>query len=77
MPKRREIHEDEKPSDDETPFFTLLDDDKVVSKLSVETDMLYSPTGAAKEVDSRLVIKVKAKPYVYGWMHDAARKNFD
>ncbi len=43
MPKRGEIHRDEKPEPDETPFFTIMDDDKVVSKPMVETDMLFSP----------------------------------
>lgn len=63
MPKRGEIHKDESPTEDEKPFYVLFDDDKVISRLSVETDTLLSPTGVDDQIDSRLVIKVKAKPY--------------
>ena len=77
MPKRGEIHRDEKPSEDEEPFYVLFDDDKVVSRLSVETDTLLSPTGEDKQIDSRLVIKVRAKPYYATDMWEIVRSHDD
>ena len=32
------------PSADETPFYCLLADDKLISKVSVETDILLEPS---------------------------------
>jgi hypothetical protein len=52
------------PGDDETPFFCLLEDDSVITKLSVETDLLLQPTGERFDVnDARLVITVRLRPY--------------
>ena len=54
------------PSDDEKPFFCLLEDDKLVTKVSVETDRLLqdvnNPFGDTQN-DARLVITVRIKPY--------------
>jgi len=53
------------PDDDENPFFCLLEDDRLISKVSVETDTLWEPV---KEIpsanDARLVITVRLKPYL-------------
>jgi len=52
------------PSEDEDPFFCLLEDDSLISHASVETDTLLQPTGDEWERnDARLVITVRLTPY--------------
>jgi hypothetical protein len=56
------------PSEGETPFYCLLEDDKLISHVSVTTDMLLEPTkqgleGNNARNDARLVIDVKIRPY--------------
>lgn len=61
-----ELRGNEKPGDGEDPFYCLLEDDKLVSHLEVETDTLLSPPGGNGEADRRqvsLVITVDLKPY--------------
>ncbi len=56
------------PNDDETPFFCLLSDDKLITHLSIETDMLLQPTSPkADQNDVRLVIAVRLRPFDVGW----------
>ncbi|MBI3678518.1 MAG: hypothetical protein HY243_18065 [Proteobacteria bacterium] len=54
------------PAADENPFFVLLEDDKLLSHVSVETDMLLQPTPTAKGEfltnDCRLIITVSLRP---------------
>ena len=51
------------PSAGENPFFVLLEDDKLVDRLTVEADALLEPTGKAPdESDSRVIISVKVRP---------------
>ena len=51
------------PQDGENPFFCLLQDDKLINHLSVETDMLLKPTGTiSNDNDTRLVITVHIRP---------------
>jgi hypothetical protein len=40
MPKESEIPDDDSPKEGETPFFCLLEDDNLVTRLSVTTDQL-------------------------------------
>src|SRR5437016_6101310 len=55
----------EKPGQDEIPFFVLLEDDRLVTRLSVETDTLLEPTGPeAGQQDARLIITVRLQPYL-------------
>jgi hypothetical protein len=53
------------PSDTETPFFCLLEDDRLITKLAVETDWLLDKP-RADDVDDvhnvRLVMKVTIRP---------------
>jgi hypothetical protein len=52
------------PSDDEKPFFVLLEDDKLITHLSVETDTLLEQVSEDwDDNDVRLIISVKIKPY--------------
>jgi hypothetical protein len=55
------------PADGEDPFFVLLEDDGLLSHVSIETDTLLEPTSSAKGQflvnDARLVITVHLRPY--------------
>jgi hypothetical protein len=56
------------PGPDENPFCCLLTDDKLISRVSIETDMLLQPTGPdAGDNDARLVVRVELKPFDQGW----------
>ena len=60
------------PEPDEDPFFCLLEDDMLITHVSVATDMLLEPSRSnlsSNEMknDARLVIDVKIKPYFVTW----------
>jgi hypothetical protein len=60
-----ELRGNENPGEGEDPFYCLLEDDKLVTQFSVETDTLLNPPTADKEQDRRqvkLVITVELKP---------------
>lgn len=57
----------EVPRDDETPFFCLLEDDVLVSRLDVETDrLLVPPKGSRPEHQQEVqaVVTATVRPYV-------------
>ena len=55
------------PADDEKPFFCLLEDDSLITHVTVETDILLQPIGNVHDAnDARLIISVKLRPYVSG-----------
>ena len=61
-----ELRGNETPAEDEDPFYCLLEDDRLVSHLEVETDALLDPPNGNSEADRRqvrLVITVDLKPY--------------
>jgi hypothetical protein len=47
------------PSADEDPFYVLLEDDKLISKVQVETNWLLTPPAASDVHDVHLLIRVK------------------
>ena len=55
----------ENPGEGEDPFFVLMEDDKQVSHLEVETDTLLDPPSDddADKRRARLVITVELRPY--------------
>jgi hypothetical protein len=59
-----ELRGNEKPGPGEDPFFCLLEDDDLVTGLSVEADMLLDPppSGDAGLSQVKLVISVELKP---------------
>lgn len=58
----------DEPLEDESPFYVLLQDDKLISHISIATDILLEPTRAyAGPNDARLVISVSIKPVNTGW----------
>lgn len=53
------------PAEGETPFYCLLQDDALITKVSVETDLLLESTGKNFEVnDARLIITVTLQPAI-------------
>jgi hypothetical protein len=58
-----ELRGNETPAAGEDPFFCLLEDDDLVTALSVETDILLDPPdGDAGQSQVKLVISVELKP---------------
>ena len=60
------------PAEDENPLYCLLEDDRLISRVSVETDVLLQPTSPAHTDDpndARLLIAVKLKPVDPGVHH--------
>jgi hypothetical protein len=53
------------PTADENPLYCLLDDDKLITKVSVETDRLLLRDANAKEV--QLTIRVNVKGFTTTW----------
>jgi hypothetical protein len=56
----------EEPAADEDPFFALLEDDSLITHVSIETDMLLQPVARNDFIDPndvRLVIQVRLRPY--------------
>jgi hypothetical protein len=54
------------PAVDEAPFFCLFADDKLITKISAETDDMLQPINVKTVVDPadcQLVITVKIQPY--------------
>lgn len=52
------------PTEDERPFFVLLEDDKLITHVSVTSDMLLEPVdGVAPDEAVRLIIGVTVRPY--------------
>jgi hypothetical protein len=64
IPEPSEDYAKRTPLQEEKPFFCLLEEDKLITKVSVETDRLLEPLNAViKPHDARLVITVRVRPY--------------
>jgi hypothetical protein len=65
MPKdAQELRGHETPLQGENPFYCLLEDDRMISKITVETDTLLEPTEDTwDQNDTRLIITVRIRPY--------------
>jgi hypothetical protein len=51
------------PTTDEDPFYCLLEDDSLITKVSVETDTLLSPISSPPNpADARVIVTVRIKP---------------
>lgn len=48
------------PADGETPFFCVLDDDRLITKLSVYTESLLEATTSPSEVELMMLVRTKA-----------------
>jgi hypothetical protein len=56
----------EAPDDGEQPIYCLVEDDKLISHVSVSTDTLLEPINDEAQ-DARLVIDVRISPYRMTW----------
>jgi hypothetical protein len=65
IPEANERYAARVPDDpDEKPFYCLLSDDKLITKVSLETDQLLEFVGSGANADDvRLVITVRLRPY--------------
>jgi len=64
-----ELRGNEKPEADEDPFYVLLEDDALISGLTVRTDQLLVPEGSTKIKDAKeayAVIEVNIRPLTSG-----------
>jgi hypothetical protein len=62
----KELSGNERPETDEDPFFCLLEDDKLITGLSVESDQLLIPPKSNKSEDIRkvhIIVTVYIRPY--------------
>ena len=64
IPEADEGYSQAAPTSDEKPFYCLLEEDKLITKVSVETDRLLQPV-SGDNADVRLFIKVVIKPYQF------------
>jgi hypothetical protein len=62
---RNQLEVPNDPRDGEDPFFCLLEDDKQVHRLMVETDTLLDPQteDSADQRKVKLVVTVELRPY--------------
>lgn len=68
IPSPDEIDVCSPPTADEDPFYCLLQDDRLINQISVETDTLLQPTGEQwNDNDARLVITIKLRPQEITW----------
>jgi hypothetical protein len=69
IPQVGQLKPTEAPDGDEKPFYVLLEDDKLISRLSVETDTLLQPIigSQSDKSDARLIITVKLRPAHLSW----------
>jgi hypothetical protein len=52
------------PGSDEVPFYCLLEDDSLITKIAVETDQLLEDVGPQPDQNHvRLIITVRLRPY--------------
>ena len=66
IPEAGESYTELSPAPDEGPFFCLLEDDKLITKVSADTDDLLDPLPgktAIEQADARPVITVSVRPY--------------
>jgi hypothetical protein len=63
IPKANERYTELTPAPDEVPFFVLLEEDELVTKLTVETDQLLEFEKPDGIQDVRVVITVRIRPY--------------
>jgi hypothetical protein len=66
VPSPGEKYSEVTPALDERPFFCLLENDRLVTKVSIESDDLLQPLEGKTVIDPadcRLVITVRIKPY--------------
>ena len=71
VPDAQDRYVDRFPLEDERPFFCLLEDDKLITSVAVETEQMLQPVGDKFDAAHvRLVIGVHLRPYFGTWTND-------
>ena len=65
MPKDGELVAEDAPKSHETPFFCLLEDDNLITKVTVATDRLLRDTRSTNEVLLVIRVNTKATQMIY------------
>lgn len=60
------LPKDASPSEDETPFFCLLEDDSLITRVTVETDHLLEPVASSSEVVLFIRVSTRQVQVKYG-----------
>lgn len=69
MPRHKNALPNCAPTADQTPFFCLLEDDNLVTAVSVRTEHLLEPDIDVSDID--LTVQVKAYPTLITWDNSA------
>ena len=65
IPEAGEDYTNRTPEANEAPFYCLLEDDRLITRVSVETDTLLEPvSGTFDASDARLIVKVSLQSQV-------------
>lgn len=56
------------PGEEETPFFCLLEDDSLITRVTVETDRLLEPVGSPSQVVLFIRVRTRQIQIKYGTM---------
>lgn len=65
VPTPHDRYTEKTPAEGESPLFVLLEDDRLVTRVSVETDqLLVPPQNPASLDDVHLIVNVTVRPYV-------------
>jgi hypothetical protein len=65
MPQQKsEIPPDDQPRQNEDPFFCLLEDDKLITNISVSTDRLLEPSQSNSYVKLLVQVQIKKLPLI-------------
>ncbi len=63
LPDANQISDDMYPMQDEDPFYVLMEDDELLTRLNVETQMLLTPQAYPDDKSVKLVIRVDVTPF--------------
>jgi hypothetical protein len=55
------------PGPGEDPFFCLVEDDSLITSLSVDTDIMLEPVGIPQRRDARLIVTITLRPSRLTW----------
>lgn len=63
LPDANQLSDDKGPQGDEDPFYVLMEDDVLLSRLNVETQRLLTPRAFPDDKSVKLVIRAEVTPY--------------
>ncbi|WP_171208514.1 MULTISPECIES: hypothetical protein [unclassified Ruegeria] len=63
LPDANQVSDNMTPGDGEDPFYVLMEDDELLTRLNVETQMLLTPQTSPDDKSVKLVIRADVTPY--------------